>query len=118
MTTHTVDRRFNLRAFAVLMITFSGLGLPVTGIVNHFYGFAPLSLERHAWMSAHNVLALLFTIFAVWHVVLNRRALWNYLKGLAARMPRANREAVVAVAVVAVALLIFVGHAFHAGGRR
>ena len=77
----TVDRKFNLRAFAVLMITFSGLGLPVTGLVNHFYGFAPLSVERHAWMSAHNVLALLFTVFTVWHVVLNRRALWNSPEG-------------------------------------
>ena len=114
----TVDRKFNLRTFAVLMITFSGLGLPVTGLANHLYGFAPPSVERHAWMSAHNVLALLFTVFAVWHVILNRRALWNHLQGLTARLPRAHREAVVAGAVVAVALLVFVGHAFHAGGAR
>lgn len=112
-----VDRKFDLRAFAVLMITFSGLGLPVTGFANHFYGFAPLSVGRHAWMSAHNVLGLLFTVFSVWHVVLNRRALWNHLRGLAPRMPMATREAVGAGAVVAVALLVFVGHAFLGGAR-
>ncbi len=118
MTTHMVERKFSLRAFTALMITFSGLGLPVTGIANHYYGFDPMSVERHAWMSAHNVLAVLFTVFVVWHVVLNRRPLWSHLKGLAARVPRASREAVVAGAVVAVALLLFVGHAFHAGGLR
>lgn len=111
-----LERKFNLRAFTALMSAFSGLGLPVTGLVNHLYGFAPMSVERHAWMSAHNGLALLFTVFAVWHVVLNRRALWSYLRRPRARRP--NREAVVAGAVVALALLVFVGHAFHAGGPR
>lgn len=108
-------RKFNTRAFVVLMILFSGLGLPVTGIANHIYGFAPISVERHAWMSAHNVLGLLFVIFSIWHVVLNRRVLLNYMRSAAARVPAINREALLAGAVVAFVLLLFVGHAFHAG---
>jgi len=107
-------RKFNARAFTALMIAFSGLGLPVTGVANHFYGSEPLSFARHAWMSAHNALGLLFAVFAIWHVVLNRRALWNHLRSAAARVSPLSREALLAATVVAAVLLLFVGHAFHA----
>jgi hypothetical protein len=109
--------KFNTRAFVALMIAFSGFGLPVTGLANHVYGFSPLTTARHAWMSAHNALGLLFVVFSTWHVLLNRRALWNHMKGVAARMPAVSREAALASAIVAFALTLFVGHAFQAGGR-
>lgn len=107
--------KFNTRAFVGLMIALTGLGLPATGIANHIFGFSPMSVERHVWMSAHNVLALLFSAFCVWHVVLNRRALWNHLRNAASRIPPVSREAVLAGALVAAMLALFVGHAFHAG---
>jgi hypothetical protein len=109
-------KTFNGRAFVALMIAFSGLGLPVTGIGNHLYGFAPLSVERHAWMSAHNVLGILFVVFSIWHVVLNRRALWKHIRNATSRIPMISREALLAGAVVAVVVFVFVGHALHAGG--
>jgi len=108
-------RKLNPGAFVALMIGLSGLGLPVTGIVNHVYGFSPPSSARHAWMSAHNGLGVLFVTFLVWHVVLNRRALWNHVRSTAARIPAMSRESMLATAVIAVTLLLFVGHAFHAG---
>lgn len=107
--------KLNPRSFVALMICFSGLGLPVTGIANHFYGLAPPSVAHHAWMSAHYALGLLFAVFAIWHVVLNRRALRNHVRRAAARVPALSREAVLAGAVVTITLLLFVGHAFHAG---
>ena len=110
-------RKFNTRAFVALMIAFSGLGLPVTGIANHIYGFLPLSVARHAWMSAHNILGLLFVVFSIWHIVLNRRTLRNHIKGVVARIPLVSREGILAVVSVAVLLLLFVGHAFHVGGQ-
>ena len=113
MTTPT--RAFKHRAFVALMLVFSGLTLPVTGIANHVYGFAPLSVERHAWMSAHNALGLLFVVFSIWHVVLNRKALWSHVKNTAAHIPGVSREAMLAGAIIAGTLLLFVGHAFHAG---
>jgi hypothetical protein len=109
-------RKFNIRAFVALMIAFSGLGLPITGIANHVYGFSGLTVERHAWMSAHNILGLLFVIFSVWHIILNRRALLNYISGVAASLPSVSREAAIAGAVVTLVLLVSVGHAFHVGG--
>lgn len=111
----TPDRAFRQRAFVALVLVLSGLALPVTGIANHFYGFAPASVERHAWMSAHNALGLLFVVFSIWHVVLNRRALWNHVRTTAVRIPAMGGEAMLAVALVVITLLLFVGHAFHAG---
>jgi len=112
------NKKLNVRAFVALMTAFSGLGLPVTGVANHVYGFSPLSVARHAWMSAHNVLGLLFVVFSIWHIVPNRRPLWNHARSMAARAPSISREAVLAGFVVACALFVFVGHAFVAGGRR
>ncbi len=108
-------RSFRHRAFVAMVMVFSGLALPVTGIANHFYGFAPPSVERHAWMSAHNALGLLFVVFSIWHVVLNRKALWTHVRNTAANLPIVSRETMLAGCVVAVMLALFVGHAFHAG---
>jgi len=105
--------RFNLRAFATLGVLFSGLGLPVTGIANHVYQFESLSTVRHAWMAAHNSLGLLFVVFCIWHVALNRKALLNHIRAFAVRVPMMSREAIAAVAVVALVLFLFVSHAFH-----
>ncbi len=112
------DRTFQHRAFVAMVMVLSGLALPVTGFVNHFYGFDPPSVERHAWMSAHNSLGLLFVVFSIWHVVLNRRVLWNHVLSTATRIPAMSREAAIASAVVAGVLLLFVGHAFLAAAPR
>jgi hypothetical protein len=108
-------KRLNPRALTAMMMVFSGLGLPVTGVVNHAYGFVPLSVARHAWMSAHNALGVLFAVFSIWHIALNRRAVWNHLRRTASGIPAVSREAMLAAGVVAITLLVFVGHAFHAG---
>lgn len=108
-------KRFNSRAFATLTIALSGVGLPITGIVNHVYDFSHMTVARHAWMTAHNVLGLIFLVFSIWHATINHRALWNYLKGAAARVPRFSSEAAVACAVTTLILLLTVGHAFHSG---
>lgn len=108
-------KTFKHRAFVAMVMVFSGLALPVTGIVNHFYGFAPLSVERHAWMSAHNALGLVFVVSSIWHVVLNRKALWSHVRATASHLPTLSREAMLAGSVVAIVLALFVGHAFHVG---
>jgi hypothetical protein len=108
-------RPFNTRAFITLVVAISGVGLPVTGVANHYYGFDPITVARHAWMSAHNVLGVIFVVFATWHVILNRRALWSHARGAASRIPTLSREALFAALLVAGALTFFVGHSFHAG---
>jgi hypothetical protein len=106
---------FNIRAFVFYMIALSGLGLPVTGIALHEYAFSPFTAARHAWMSAHNILGVLFAVFSIWHAALNRKAVLNYFRGLAGHV-FTGREAALAASIIAMALLIFTGHAFHMGG--
>ncbi len=107
------DKPFNHRAFVSMMIAIAGIGLPITGIANHLLQFEPLTIRRHAWMAAHNSLGFLFVVCALWHVVLNRRALLNHARGLAARAVALSREAVCAVALIALTTAVAAGHAFH-----
>ncbi len=104
---------FNWRGFVILTATVAGLGLPITGLANHLHQLEPIvSFSRHAWMSAHNILGVLFMVSTVSHAIFNRRILLNYVRGHAAR-PEIRREAVGAIVLVAVMLFITVGHAFH-----
>lgn len=105
--------RFNKRAFAAMMALFSGVSLPLSGLLNHLHQFEGLTTARHAWMAAHNSMAILFAIFAGWHIALNRRMLWNHARGAMTRQP--SREAVLAGTLVALILLVAVGHAFLPG---
>jgi len=109
------SRPFDSRAFAAIMITLSGIGLPLTGYICHLYGFSPMSMMRHAWMSGHNALGFLFAVFALWHVVLNRKALLSHIRNGVLKIPRLRREFLLACLAVALTLLVTVGHAFHAG---
>jgi hypothetical protein len=108
--------RFDMRAFVTLMIAFCALGLPITGIAGHVCGFTPWTESRQTWMVAHSALGLLFIVFAIRHAIINRRTLSNYIRGVATRLPSLSREAALAGAAVALILLLFTGHAIHAGG--
>jgi len=111
------QKQASTRALVTLSVAFTGLLLPVTGIANHIYGFSPMSVARHAWMTAHNLLGLLFVVFSIWHALLNRRALWSHVKNAARRAKSASiRDKVTAGIVAAVFMLVFVAHAFHPGG--
>ena len=110
---NTERKLFNWRGFVILTATVTGLGLPITGLANHLHQMDPIiSFSRHAWMSAHTILGVLFMMAAVWHAILNRRLLLNYVRGHAAR-PGIGREAVGAIVFVAVMLLVVVSHTFH-----
>jgi hypothetical protein len=102
--------RFNSRAFVAMIAVFSGVGLPVSGLMNHLYGFDPLSVPRHAWMAAHNAMGILFAVFVVWHIAINRQALASHFRSTAARLPR--RETALAGLIVGLLLAVAVGHAF------
>lgn len=106
-------RPFNLRAFVSLLAALAGLGLPATGIANHFLGFESLTPARHAWMSAHNALSILFIVSVAIHIWLNRMALWNHAKGAGQRIITLGREAILAGALVAFFLLLALAHVWH-----
>lgn len=96
-----------------MMALFSGIGLPLSGLANHLLGFDPLTVQRHAWMAAHNVMGVTFAVFAGWHIALNRRTLANYFRSAVLQLPR--REAVTAGLFIAGLLTFAVGHTLLAG---
>jgi len=104
---------FNLRGFVILTAGVAGLGLPITGLANHFHQMDPMvSFSRHAWMSAHTLLGVIFTVAAVWHAFLNRRMLLNHARDHAVRRG-IGRETAGAIILVMAALFLAVRHAVH-----
>jgi hypothetical protein len=103
-------KTFSRRAFVSISLLASGLVLPVSGLIIHKLGFQELTVARHFWMSVHNMAGFLFTFFAICHVVINRRALGNYLKKRP--KPLFSREAAVALAMVIGVIGLFASHAF------
>jgi hypothetical protein len=89
----------------------SGLCLPLSGLMNHYTGFDPLTVERHFWMSVHDVSGILFVIFAVLHIILNRRTIKTYIHTLKGKL--INKEAFAALIIVIFITALISSHAFH-----
>lgn len=109
--------RFNTRAFIAIGLALCAAGLVVSGVANHLRGFESITSARHAWMAAHNALAVLFVILCVWHAVLNGPALLRHLRGGASRSALPSREAALAFLLVVGITALLAGHALLAGGR-
>lgn len=105
-------RRFNRRAFASTAMAISGLALPLSGYANHVLQFEGMTVARHAWMSAHTSLGVLFTGFAAWHVALNWRPLLAQLRSVGGSIPVVRRETLLASGLVVITTALAVGHAF------
>ena len=110
-TKETERKYFNKRGFISSGMFISGLGLPITGIMNHYLAFDSMTVERHAWMSAHNILGVFFVLFAIFHIIYNWKTLLKYIKNSVAII--ISREAVAAFSVILFFLVLVVLHTFH-----
>lgn len=106
----TNKKEFNKRAFTALISLISGISLPFTGLAMHVFHSSSLSGPRHFFIVAHEALGIIFTVSTVWHIFLNRKVLVNHLRGAAGRFAGVSREALLAVALVAVILFAAAGH--------
>lgn len=105
---------FNSRAFAALTAALSGLALPFTGYMIHRAKMSPQTTALHTWVVVHEILGIVFTLFTVWHAILNRRALLLYMKRGLSGMRGVSREALAALGVILVLLVLAAaGHAVH-----
>jgi uncharacterized iron-regulated membrane protein len=104
---------FNKRAFISMGLVTAGLLLPISGYMNHILQFEPLTRERHFWMSVHNMSGIILTLFALAHVVLNRRALSGYVL----RMKRTyiTKEALFSCGLILILVGLFSLHTLHGG---
>jgi succinate dehydrogenase/fumarate reductase cytochrome b subunit len=106
-------KAFNKRAFISTALFVSGVSLPLSGFMNHSLQFAGLTIERHFWMSAHDVSGILFVAFAILHIAYNWRALLNYAKK--SKVKFVSKEALIALAMVVLLVGLVSSHAFHIG---
>ncbi|HWA05049.1 MAG TPA: DUF4405 domain-containing protein [Ignavibacteria bacterium] len=106
-------KKFNKRAFITFGMFTSGIALPVSGLMNHYLAFDILTLSRHFWMSVHNILGILFVVFSVFHIIMNRNAVKNYLFKL--KRAFISTEALAAIFIVLFITGLFALHAFVAG---
>ncbi len=104
-------KRFNKRAFISIAMFVSGLGLPVSGLMNHNLQFETLSQDRHFWMSVHNMSAVLFIIFVIVHIFYNWRSLMHYIKKMKGII--ISKEAILAIVLVCFIVGLFSTHVFH-----
>jgi hypothetical protein len=100
-------RTFNHRAFVAMMTALMGICLPVSGLILHAYSHNRIVAGRHAWVMMHIVAGTLFLVFAVWHIILNRRPLLRYITSSAAGSLPLSREAGLAI-LIAVALIVLI----------
>ena len=107
----SAQMRFNYRSFVAAGLTLAVCILPVSGIMNHQLQLFPMTSERHFWMAVHNMTGVVFVIFLLAHIGLNRRALWMYIS--AKRGAFLNKELLAALVLVAVPVVLFALHAFH-----
>ena len=112
MNASSSARPFNKRAFAASMAALTVSTLPLSGWFCHHYQFAPMTVARHAWMAVHVTTAILFVVFAGWHVVMNCKAILAYLRGVTANPAGVSRETRLAAAIFAFVLFVAAGHAF------
>jgi len=90
--------KFNIRSFVAIAMCISGLLLPISGTMNHLLQFGLLTQKIHFWMSIHNMSGLLFTIFAIFHIILNRTNLVNYVNSV--KTNAISKEAIIAMLFV------------------
>ena len=103
--------KFNKRAFVSAGMFICMIGLPISGLMNHVYGFERLTVTRHLWMSVHNLLGIFFVGFSIWHIKLNWKPLSNSIKKAADMF--LTKEALYAVLLVGFFLALFIMHSFH-----
>lgn len=107
----TKRKSFNKRAFISTALFISGIILPFSGLMNHILQFETKTLDRHFWMSVHDIAGILFLIFAILHISFN----WKLLKGYAKKAKEMfiSKEVLTAIAVVIVIVGLFSSHVFH-----
>lgn len=104
-------KRFNKRAFTSVGMLAYFLSLPFSGLMNHYTGFSEMTVERHFWMTVHDVSGILFCAFAIIHIIFNWRSIKNYIHNLKGAI--VNKEAITAAVIVLFVTLFIASHAFH-----
>ena len=104
--------RFNHRAFVAVMMGLAAIMLPVSGLLLHAYSEGEITSGGHSWFMLHILSGVLFVIFFIWHIVLNRRALAKHIKSHISGIVPLSREAGLALIIVLLIVIIIFHNSF------
>ena len=119
---------FNKRAFSAMLMFFSFVLLPLSGIPLHYSrtniseGMLNYFLSRastgegmfeHFLMSVHNMSALIFLIAVFIHLSLNWKSLLKYIATKTEEYFKFRKEMIIALFTVVVIVGLFSSHASH-----
>ena len=98
--------------FAAIALLISGVALFVSppGRFAHSTGWRLLGFDKGQWEAIHTMSGYVSALFAVFHLVLNWKALRNYLRDRARHAYRLKPEFVVALLLTVV---VWIGSAYH-----
>jgi predicted MFS family arabinose efflux permease len=105
----------NKRSLNVLLMLFSFILLPPSGIIIHStHGTRERELLRHLAMTVHNYSAIIFLTTCIIHLVVNRKILLKYISAKTNEYSNFKREAMFALLIVFGIVGFFTLHVFHA----
>jgi hypothetical protein len=93
-------------AFSLLALSGVTMFLRPEGSIARWTGWEMLWLNKKGWEAVHVALAALFVLVAAAHIILNRKALWRYLKDKVKGTFRFGRE-LAAAGTLVLAVLVF-----------
>jgi hypothetical protein len=103
-----------IRALTSLAMLFSFILLPLSGIPLHLYGSTALQDPfHHTLMSIHNSTSIIFLISLIIHLVLNWKAITNYMFTKTKEYMNLKKEMLVALIIVLGIVGLFSSHVLH-----
>ena len=102
----------NQRAFVSIMLGLTGIWLLISALLLHASSEHRIGICRHICFHLHVFPGILFLMLLTWHIVLNRRPLFKYIKSGASASRSISREAGLAVAVSAALFIMMVIYSF------
>jgi hypothetical protein len=105
--------RLGKRAFIALLMFFSGLWLPLSGIPMHFLNIAPVEPFRHIVMAIHNTASIIFLVSVTIHMIFNWKSLSRYMVSKTNEHLAFRKELVLAAVIVTALILLIGTHPFH-----
>jgi hypothetical protein len=111
-----LDKRLNRRALVVLLMFFSAVVLPPSGIALHLTDASHVQTARHILMTIHNTAAIIFLSSMSVHLAMNWRGILRYIISGSTGYMMLRREAMAAAIAVVGIVGLALSHVFHVGG--
>ena len=103
-------KKFNLRAFLVILALLFLIALPITGLLLHESSEQEIDINPHTLFMLHIGIGILFLITVISHITINRRPLTKYISSKGANL--LSREALLATSIfiIVLAMIIALAH--------